>query len=139
MPAVGAERQLANDRREQVVSVGSLDGEREQIAKLQGVFDSIAEALGVNQPDAIIEKFNGQEETYALLSSLHRTSRARIEQMTTERDEKRKALDTLRFASRSRMRHHPLCRRSQGEAAQPQRQTWRRWRRRGREGSALCG
>jgi hypothetical protein len=56
----------------QVAAVGSLDAEREQIAKLHGTFETIAETIGVIDPNAIIEKFTGQEETFAMLSNLHR-------------------------------------------------------------------
>jgi chromosome segregation ATPase len=65
----GMERDIkkATRRREQIMSTGveSVDVERAHIAKLQGVFDSIAEAIGVSDADAIVEKFQGQEETCA--------------------------------------------------------------------------
>jgi regulator of replication initiation timing len=82
-------------------SIGSLDSEREQISKLQGVFDTIAESLGVSDPEAIVEKFKGQEETFALLSNLHRTSRAKIEKLHKDREEKRKTLEMIRLTANS--------------------------------------
>ena len=91
------ERTEAIARREQSVSVGSVDAERDEIARIGGVFESISEVIGAGEPSSIIDKFKGQEETYALLASLHRTSRAKIESLCTERDEKRKALEQLRF------------------------------------------
>ena len=82
-------------------SIGSLDAEREQISKLQSVFDTIAEAIGVSDPDAIVEKFKGQEETFALLSNLHRTSRTRIEQLQKDKEEKSRTLEMIRVAANS--------------------------------------
>ena len=97
--ALEREKAEANARREKVVAVGSLEVEREHIAKLQGVFDSIAEVIGVSEAPLIVSKFRGQEETYHLLANLHRTSRAKIEKLTSERDAKRAAILKLRYTA----------------------------------------
>lgn len=101
------ERLEAEKRREQMVVVGSLDSEREQIQRLQRVFESIAEVIGVSEAEGIVEKFKAQEETYALLANLHRESRKKIEVLSRERDEKRKALVQLRYNSQASVEPPP--------------------------------
>ena len=84
--ALEASRQEALSRKDGLASVGSLEAEREGIARLQGVFDSIAEVIGVPEADMIVEKFKAQEETYSLLANLHRESFKQINSLTKERD-----------------------------------------------------
>ena len=101
--ALEAQRDEAIARREQIASVGSFEDEREKIAKLQGIFDQIAEVIGVSEADLIVEKFKAQEETYSLLANLHRTSRARIDELLKQRDSKHHELMQIRYASQDKV------------------------------------
>eukprot|EP00966_Prymnesium_polylepis_P028178 651435-Prymnesium_polylepis.1 len=69
---LGAQREEAHRRRGMTVDLGSLEAEREQIGQYQRMFETIKEVAGVSLPHDVIDKFNAQENTHGLLTTLMR-------------------------------------------------------------------
>ncbi|KAL1511641.1 hypothetical protein AB1Y20_004933 [Prymnesium parvum] len=93
------QREEALHRRDTTVDLGSLEAEREQIAQYQAMFEAIKEATGVSHPQEVIEKFNAQESTHALLLSLMRESQQKIDTLKATRAAEGARLMRARFGA----------------------------------------